>query len=223
MTGPRAAIRAVVFDFDGVLADSEPLHFRALRELLATLGVALSAADYYEKYVGFDDVGVFEALAAEHGWPLTEARVAALVAEKSRIFDGLMATADVLFPAASRCVERLAAVLPLGIASGALKHEIQGVLRRAGLERHFRFIVAAGDTPVSKPAPDPYLLAAWRHGLPPEACVAIEDTRQGLASARAAGLRTVGISTTYPARQLLGAEAVVTSLDEFTPEFLARL
>lgn len=216
-------IEAVVFDFDGVLANSEPIHLTALQRMLASHGVSVSPDEYYARYVGYDDVGVFRMLAEEHGWILNEAKVAALIEEKSRIFDAIIASEDVLFPGARACVERLAAVYPLGIASGALRHEIVAILARYGLSEYFRFIVASGDTPESKPAPDPYRLAARLHGLAPSACVAIEDSRWGLESARAAGLRAVGIATTYPRAALAGADVVIDSLDEFTPALIQTL
>jgi beta-phosphoglucomutase len=215
--------RAVVFDFDGVLADSEPLHLATYQEVFAALGVTLTHADYYANYLGYDDEGVFRRMAAVHGWALDEGRIAALIAQKSRVFDDVIATTDVLYPGAARCIERLAADYPLGIASGALPHEIRMILERAGLLHHFRFIVAAGDTPNSKPAPDPYTRAAALHGVPPGDCVAIEDSRWGIESARAAGLKCVGISHTYPASELTTADAVIDSLDDFTVDLLQSL
>ncbi|MBA3885204.1 MAG: HAD family phosphatase [Acidobacteria bacterium] len=216
-------ITAIVFDFDGVLADSEPLHFRALREMLASLGVALSAEHYYSTYVGYDDVGVFRLLEEEQGWGLDEEKIAALIAEKSRMFEDMVAAADVLFPTAIPCIERLGAQYPLGIASGALKHEIQHILRRHRLEDRFRFIVASGDTPRSKPSPDPYTRAAELHGLPPSACLAIEDSKWGIEAAKTAGLKCVGITTTYDAESLPGADAIINSLDEFTVELIHEI
>jgi beta-phosphoglucomutase len=216
-------IEAIVFDFDGVLADSEPLHFRALREMMGTLGVTLPAEHYYSTYVGFDDAGVFRLMQQEQGWTLDERQIAALIEQKTRIFQDLVASADVLFPGAIACLDRLGARYPLGIASGALKHEIQQILRQHDLEDHFRFIVASGDTPQSKPAPDPYAKAAELHGLPPSACLAIEDSRWGIEAAKAAGLTCVGITTTYDAASLPGADAVIGSLDEFTVEFVESL
>ncbi len=216
-------IRAVVFDFDGVLADSEPLHLSAYQEVFASLGVTLTRDDYYAHYLGFDDEGVFRAMAAAHGWQLTADRIAALIDEKSRVFDDVIASQDVLYPGAADCIERLAPAFPLGIASGALPHEIRMILRRAKLEPHFRFIVGSGDTPNSKPAPDPYARAAQLHGLPPSGCVAIEDSRWGIVSARTAGLKCVGITNTYPASELTEADEVIASLEEFTEELIARL
>lgn len=216
-------MNAVVFDFDGVLADSEPLHLRTYQDVLAPLGITLTRDDYYANLLGYDDVGVFRTVGEASGLEMDARRIAALIEQKARVFDEVVATTDVLYPGAAACVERLAAAYPLGIASGALKGEIVAILRRAGLDRHFKFIVSAGDTPRSKPAPDPYLRAAALHGLPPAACVAIEDSRWGIASAKAAGLRCVGITSTYAAPELAGADGILDTLDEFTGEYIAKL
>ena len=216
-------IQAIVFDFDGVLADSEPLHLRAYQEVLAPLGVTLTREEYYAHLLGYDDEGVFRAVGKAAGWTLDGRRIAALIGEKSRVFEDELARTDVLYPGAAECVERMAAAYPLGIVSGALKPEIVAVLRRGRLDRHFRFIVSAEDTPRSKPAPDPYLRAAALHGLPPPSCLSIEDSRWGIEAAKAAGLRCVGITHTYPAEALASADAVIAALAEFTPELAAKL
>jgi len=216
-------IKAIVFDFDGVLADTEPLHFRAYQEVLASVGTTLTREEYYERLVGYNDEECFRLIAQSRGWEPDESRIAALVADKGRVFEQVILDTDTLYAGAAGCVERMAAEFPLGIASGALKHEILLTLRRARLDHHFRFIVGSGDTPKSKPAPDPYIRAAEKHGLPPSECVAIEDSRWGLESARAAGLRTVGITHTYPAEQLGASDVVIKSLAEFTPELVRSI
>lgn len=216
-------IQAIVFDFDGVLADSEPLHLRAYQEVLQGLGIPLTRDDYYASYLGFDDAGVFSALGERYGLTLGQPRLDALIAEKGRVFDAIIESTDVLYPGAAACIEALAGAFPLGIASGALRPEIEAILKGAGLRHHFRFIVASGDTPRSKPAPDPYLRAAELHGLPPSACLAIEDSHWGITSAKEAGMRCIGITTTYPAGQLTLADRVIDSLSGFTPEFIRSL
>lgn len=216
-------IRAVVFDFDGVLADSEPLHLTACQEVFSSIGITLTREEYYARYLGYDDETLIRVLARDRGWQPGDAQVAALIAEKARVFDAVIERTDVLFPGAAECVERLAEEYPLGIASGALRHEIDMILRRARIDRHFRFIVASGDTPNSKPAPDPYARAAQLHGLPPAACVAIEDSRWGIESAKTAGLKCVGVTNTYAAPELGSADQVVSSLAEFTPELIRGL
>ena len=216
-------ITAIVFDFDGVIADSEILHLRSYQEVLAPLGVELTRADYFARYLGFDDRGVFRTLAVDHQLALPDTKIDALIAQKTVVFDALEAEAEMLFPGASACVQRLAAAFPLGIASGALKHEIESVLTRSGLRQYFAFVVASGDTPASKPAPDPYLRAAHLHARPAGECVAIEDSRWGLESARAAGLACIGITHTYPRAELVAADHIVDSLDEITPELCRAL
>ena len=216
-------IAAIVFDFDGVLADSEPLHLRAYQEIFRPMGVALDRDEYYGRYLGYDDEGLFRAMAADRGWEIDDQRIAALIDEKTRAFQDLIGRDDVLYPGAEACVRRLEGEFPVGIASGALRHEIEAILERHAMRSIFRFIVAAGDTAASKPAPDPYRRAAELHGLPPSSCVAIEDSRWGIMSARAAGLRCIGITHTYPADGLREAHAVVSSLDEITPDFVIRV
>jgi beta-phosphoglucomutase len=216
-------IRGIVFDFDGVIADSEPLHFRALQEVVAPLGITIGRSEYYDRYLGYDDVGTFRAIGQLKGIPFSEAQIVSLIAEKSVIFQTLVAAGGVLYAGASACIERLAPHYPLGIASGALRHEIEAILRAGALDRHFRFIVASGETPTGKPAPDPYLRAAALHGLAPESCVAIEDSQWGIDSASGAGMRCIGITHTYAASQLSGADVVVQSLEQLTPELIRTL
>lgn len=216
-------IQAVVFDFDGVLVDSEPLHLAACQQVFSSIGIVLTPEEYYTRYLGYDDETLIRRLGEDRDWEPDDEQVAALIVEKARVFDDVIARTDVLFPGAAECVERLAREYPLGVASGALRHEIEMILRRAGLERHFRFIVASGETPKSKPAPDPYARAAQLHRLPAAACVAIEDSRWGIESAKTAGLKCVGITNTYEASQLATADRVVSSLAEFTPELIRTL
>ena len=216
-------ILAVVFDFDGVLVDSEPLHLASYQEVLAALGVVLTREDYYANLLGYSDEDVFRVIGAQHGWTWNSGQIAALISQKSEVFDAAVASGSVLYPGAARCIERLAATFPLGIASGALAHEIETVLRGAHLRDHFRFIVGAGETANSKPAPDPYLRAAELHGRPPSECVAIEDSRWGIESAKTAGMKCIGITNTYPASELTTADRVIASLDEFTEALIRNL
>lgn len=222
-------IRAVVFDFDGVIANSEPLHFRGYRDVLAPRGVALTERSYYENYLGYDDIGAFRAIATDFGVTFTESDIAELVAAKAVRLEELEKSASVLFPGAREAIQRMAAAGPVAIASGALKGEILRVLDHEGLRAHFPIVVSAEDTPASKPDPAPYKLAvqllAERHpGLQASACVAIEDSKWGLMSARAAGMKTVGITQTYPASELVdAADVVIDHLDQFTPELLRSL
>jgi beta-phosphoglucomutase len=224
-----SALQAVIFDFDGVIADSEPLHFRAFQQALAEDALELTPKLYYSRYLGYDDVGMFQAFAEDHGVAMDAARVAELVARKGAKLQAMLSAGSVLFPGAVDFVRAAATAVPIAIASGALRHEIQEVIDAAGVADLFAAIVASGDTPQSKPSPEPYRLAFERlqdaagTTLDPQRCVAIEDSRWGLESARGAGLRCVGVTNSYPADELTGAELVVSGLHALTLDALDRL
>jgi beta-phosphoglucomutase len=222
-------LRAIVFDFDGVIANSEPLHFRAYREVLAGRGVELTERDYYSSYLGYDDVGAFVAIAADRGLTWPDAQIVAMVRDKAERLEALEREGSVLFDGAADAIRTAAASLPIAIASGALGAEIRRVLDAAGLAKHFSAVVAAEDTTASKPAPDPYLravalLAAADSALRAGDCVAVEDSRWGLDSARAAGLRTVGVAQTYGADVLEPvADLVIPSMRAFDLDAIRRM
>ena len=215
--------QAIVFDFDGVLVNSEPVHLRATQDALAPRGIALSAETYYDQYVGYDDVGMFKALARDLGLDWCSDDLQELLVAKALRFETLEATGTMLVPGAAECVRRMAAVAPLAIASGARRPEIERILKRVGLDPYFRIIVASGDTEFSKPAPDPYVAAAAALRAQPRHTVAIEDTAAGLASAKAAGLRAIGVTTTFPAAKLQLADRIVGTLDEITVDLVRSL
>ncbi len=218
MTG----IHAVIFDFDGVLADTERLHLVALRDTLATRGWTLSDEDYFTHYLGYDDRGCVTEFARRQGLSLDDGLVHALLRDKARRYADLFNRGEVLYPTARPCIERLVAEFPLAIASGSLRGEIERILDANGLRHCFPHIVGADDVVDGKPAPESYLKAASALGINPAQAVAIEDSPWGLQSARDAGLRTIGITTSYQAPMLIGAHHVVTSLDEITPQFLRQ-
>jgi len=221
-------LRAIVFDFDGVLADSEPLHLQAYQDVLAGEGVALAENDYYTRYLGFDDVGAFTAIGRDRGRTWTRADVDRLVLRKAARLEALERDVSVLFPGAADVVRRVSIAVPIAIASGARGEEIRRVLERENLAACFTAIVAAEDTAVSKPAPEPYIRAVELLGhaigaLAAADCVALEDSRWGLQSARAAGLRTVGVAQTYDRSALAEADLVIDTIDSLDLRDLARL
>jgi len=224
-----SALQAIIFDFDGVIADSEPLHFRAFQQALAEDGLELAPKEYYARYLGYDDVGMFQAFGEDRGLPMDAARVKELVVRKGMKLQAMMSAGSVLFPGAADFVRAAAQTVPIAIASGALRHEIVEIIEAAGVSELFAAIVASGDTPESKPSPEPYRLAFERlrettgTALDPRRCVAIEDSRWGLESARGAGLRCVGVTNSYSADELTGAELVVSGLQTLTIEALDRL
>jgi beta-phosphoglucomutase len=226
------ALQAIVLDFDGVVANSERLHLLAFQQALARQGSSVTLSDeaYYQRYLGFDDTGVFRTLGQDVGAPFAPGPLRALVVEKAHRYEALAAAGEMLFPGVREFVRAAAASVPLSIASGALTREIEDVLAQAGLRECFLAVVGADQTPKSKPSPDPYLEAFARMqaavGRPLSArhTVAIEDSHWGLESARAAGLRTVAVTNTYPADALTGhAELVVAGLGTLDLAALDRL
>ena len=221
-------LAGVVFDFDGVIADTESFHLRAYQDALVNTSLSLSKATYYERYLGYDDVGVFTTLANDLGVVLGSDQLEQLIADKGRRFEALVGTDPVLFPDSADCVRRLAHVTGLAIASGALHHEIEQILTGAALRECFMVIVAADDVDRPKPAPDAYLKAvsslSETPGTPSAGCyVAIEDSPWGLESAHAAGLKTIGITNSYPESSLTCADIVVDDLTAVDVDLLERL
>jgi HAD superfamily hydrolase (TIGR01509 family) len=225
---------AIVFDFDGVIADTERLHLEAFRRALSSAdhqitrspnpGLELSDDDYYARYLGFDDEGVIRLLGADRGVDLGDARIRELVEEKGRAYDALVAEAkSVLYPGAEACIRRFHGRLPLAIASGAYADEIRAVLTPAGLLSCFETIVGCGDTVAGKPSAEPYEEAARRLGVDAHRCVAIEDSRWGIQSAVAAGMTCIAVTTNYKAHELPGAVVVVPGLDGVTMELVQSL
>ena len=209
-------MRAVVFDFDGVLVDSEPLHYRALRGALLSAGIAITEEEYRREYLAYDDWESIRIALERHGQAYSPARVEALAAGKATLFDALLSEVP-FYDGARELVSSLAALVPLAIASGARRDEIERILRAGGLREAFATVVGADDVTRSKPDPEPYRTAVTRlslqsAGLEPQHCLAFEDSVPGIAAARGAGLKVVGVAHTYPAAALSLAHRVVDSL-----------
>jgi HAD superfamily hydrolase (TIGR01509 family) len=223
-------LRALVFDFNGVLVNDEPLHLLLFQRVLAEEGIRLEAADYYAKYLGFDDRGCFEAALAEAGQESTSGRIVRLIARKAAYYqEEVRRDGYPFFPGAIELVREAASRMPLVLVSGALRDEVVGALRQAGIESAFKRLITAEDVERGKPDPEGYALAvaALNSEAPlpprlihPHECAAIEDSPAGLEAAAAAGLRTVGVAQTYSADALGGAEIVLERLEGTTLELL---
>jgi beta-phosphoglucomutase len=220
---PATSITTVVFDFDGVIADTEGLHLRAFQDVFEQHGWQLDERTYFDQYLGYDDVGLVVAFGRAHALALTPADVHGLVDAKTQLFASYLEAGEVIFPTAPACIGRLSVAYSLGIASGALKVEITSILQAANLLDRFPVIVAADDVTACKPAPEPYLKAAEALGVEPSRCVAIEDSPAGLAAAKAAGMRTIGLTTTSPRHLLTDADLILDGLHQISAETVAKL
>lgn len=221
------ALRAAVFDFDGVIVDSEPLHFRSLCDALGSEGVVVTREEYWEHLLAHDDRGSIRLAFERRGQPLDAARLERVERTKVERFAELIPEVAV-YPGAREVIGALAAELPLAIASGARREEIEAILSGIGLRDAFAAVVGAQDVARTKPDPEPYLEAARRLGarvtaLAPCECVALEDSVPGLMSALGAGMKVVGVAHSYPAEKLRSAHRVVGSLAALEPGSLHEL
>jgi beta-phosphoglucomutase len=221
------ALRAAVFDFDGVIVDSEPLHYRSLRDALRPEGVEISQEEYLQVYLAYDDREAIRLALERHGEDPAPARRERIEARKVDIFARLIPQIPV-FEGARDLVRALEQDMPLAIASGARHDEVDAILRGVGLRDAFQAIVGAEDAERTKPDPAPYVeaarrLAARTGGLAPEECVAFEDSMPGIASALGAGMKVVGVAHSYPAEKLRAAHRVVDSLVGLDAGALRRL
>jgi HAD superfamily hydrolase (TIGR01509 family) len=199
--------------------DSEPLHYRALRKALLPEGVQITEEEYVGLYLAHDDRGAIRLALAHHGEAADRERTERVAARKAEGFARMIPEIPV-FAGARELVRALAAEVPLGIASGARRDEIEAILAGLGLREAFQAIVGAEDAERTKPDPAPYLEAARRladrtPGLEPSQCIAFEDTMAGIAAALGAGMKVVGVAHSYPAEKLRAAHRVVESLAGF--------
>jgi len=210
------ALGAVVFDFDGVIVDSEPVHFAALRDTLLEEGVAITREEYWSIYLAYDDRNAIRLALEHHGQRAPRERLDRVEARKVARFAELIPGIPV-FEGARELVLAAAAEVPVAIASGARHEEIEAILAGLSLREAFAAIVGSQDAPRTKPDPAPYLeaarlLAAHRPGLQPGDCVAFEDSVPGIVAAKAAGMKVVGVAHSFPPEKLGVADRVVCSL-----------
>jgi beta-phosphoglucomutase len=208
-------ISAVIFDFDGIIVDSERLHWAAFNKVLEPLAREISWAEYIKTFIGFDDRDTFR-----HAFPnLDKGELAGLIEKKAAAFQELLESdGAAALPGAVDLIKHLSGNIPLAICSGALRADILPILGSLGIENAFDTIVTADDTHISKPDSAPYKLAAKKLGV--TSGLAIEDTQAGIMSAKGAGLKVLAVTNSYPAEALTQADAVVASLEGLTLEKL---
>jgi beta-phosphoglucomutase len=226
------SLHAVVFDCDGILVDSEPLHYRAFQEVLDPLGLSFDYEHYLDRYIGFDDRDAFQEAFREANRVMEPVVLERLMVEKGAALLRLVERGLSSFPGVVELVKALAGEgVPLAVASGALRHEVVLFVKALGLSDAFSVIVAADEVAHSKPDPESYLLAIERLAsvnagleIVPRRCVAIEDTVAGITSAKRAGLCVVGVANSCSVDELTPhADCVVKSLDEIGVDNLRQL
>ncbi|AQT68543.1 Phosphorylated carbohydrates phosphatase [Anaerohalosphaera lusitana] len=222
-------LKAVIFDFDGVMVDSEPLHFKAFQQVLADKGVKLSKEQYYTTYLGYSDYDCVAEVSRDFELELTDSEVEDLIKLKTVAFEDLARQDGCLIEGVREFVSMLCDKgIRMAICSGALRSDIDLLLRSTELTADFETIVTADDVVRSKPDPESYhkvlegLKAAKT--IDSDECVVIEDSHWGLAAARAAGLKCIGVTNTYSAEALDGnADIIVDNLQDLKLDELNKL
>ncbi len=224
-------IRAVIFDFNGVLVDDEPLHFDLFREVVAESGIDLTEAMYHAKYLGFDDRRCLEEVMTDAGKPFDSKKIDDMIATKASRYIPRAEKGLSYFPGAAEAIRALAARFPLAINSGALRPEIIYSLDRLDVRDCIKAVISAEDATHCKPDPESYLLAldALRSQIGDDLeaahCLVFEDSLAGIQSAKGAGMWAVGVSNTYDEHALrgAGADAVLPGLETLTPLWIEQV
>ena len=223
-------LKAVIFDFDGVITDSEILHFRAFNQMLAQYGIEITIKDYYKTYLGFNDVDCYKLLIHQGLLKINEQHIDGLVEQKKQIFEKLAKTEGKIIEGVRDFLKMLEQNnVSMAICSGSLLTEVEMVLEEARLRHLFEVIVSAEHIKKGKPHPEGFLLSLQRlnesreNPITANQCIVIEDSHWGLEAAKAAGMYTIAVTNSYDAEQLSLAEKIVARLSELSIDDLQQL
>jgi len=219
-------IRAIIFDFDGVITDSEPVHLKMFQKVLSEMGITLNAREYYEVYLGMDDRGCFTTILKSNGIGTAPRLIQSLIQKKTNYLMEYIKNDLFIYPGVVELVDSSRKDYLLAIASGALRHEIEFVLENAGIRSAFNVIVSAEDVSEGKPNPECFNKALEQlngmggERIKKDECLVIEDSIAGIEAAKAAGMRCVAVTNTYSRDRLTLADRVVKELSEINLENL---
>lgn len=216
--------RAIIFDLDGTLADSEPAHERAIRQVVEAEGMRVTPEQFVELCVGYGELPALRNIARANGRTLPEALLAELAARKQDVFEeDLKRTGVEAWPGAVDLVMKASEVGPAAVCSGSPRRTVVALLRAMGVMDVLGAVVSLDDVQRGKPDPEPYRLTAERLGCHPEDCVAIEDTPAGIASAVDAGLRVVAVGHSLDRSRLGRAHLYVDRIGQLDLDQLFML
>ncbi len=201
--------QALIFDFNGIIIDDEPIHCELFQKLLAEEDITLTEKEYWETYLGFDDKGLIQAVFEKNGKKATPKKINDLTQKKNALYFPTLGKKLKFFQGALDFVRNMKNKYPLAIVSGALRSEIDFVLKEGDILDLFDPIISADDTKHGKPDPEGYVLAytKLKKNFPeigPKSVLAIEDSLAGIESAQRAQLRVAALTHTYTRPQLEG-------------------
>jgi HAD superfamily hydrolase (TIGR01509 family) len=222
-------LRAVIFDFNGVLVDDEPIHMEMFQKVLLEEGLSLDDREYYSLYLGMDDRSCFKAIYHNRGHVLSDTSLEKLIQCKAKYYRESIGNRIAVFPGVRKLVPELFSHLPLAIGSGALRSEIDMILESISLKYFFQVVVSAEDVREGKPSPETFAKAlfllnqmAAEKSIEPAECLVIEDSKEGIRGARSAGMKCLAVANSHRAEELTEADAVVQSLEEVNMSFLKK-
>jgi HAD superfamily hydrolase (TIGR01509 family) len=226
-------LRAILFDFDGVILDSEAYHYEAFRKVFEEEGFTLSREIYYQNCLGFNDAECFRWGLKGTGKIDQAGGIDRLTERKAVYFDEFLRKEMRFFPGVCDFIRAAARKFPLSVTSMARRREIEATLRQAGLLELFCLIVSGEDVVRTKPDPEAYEKTLRRlnaHLSPAPAqriraaeCLVIEDSAAGIASAKGAGMRVLGLAHTEETLRLHEADRVLPSLEGVSVEEVLAL
>lgn len=202
---------AVIFDMDGVIVDSEPRHERAYLEVVEAIGYGQTHGLKFADYIGRSDKELWVDF-VQRNHP-TQSLEELLAMKRAKVIE-IIHREQPLFPGVPELVGKMAGLCKLALASGSERLVVEAVLSLSDLRRHFSAVVSGSDITRGKPAPDIFLRAAELLKVPPAECWVIEDSKPGIAAARAAGMQVIAITNTYPAAELRQADYVASTYTE---------
>lgn len=213
-------IKAIIFDFDGVITDTEPVHMEAWLDILEHEGIAFDSAEYHANYLGLNDRDFLDAVGRIHGAKFDDIRKHELIEAKTRRTFELLEHQIPLIDGVADFIEKNSKDKLLAICSGATRGEIEFILKRLKWEKVFDPIIASDSVVKGKPDPEGYIRATEGlidradFALLPENVIAIEDSPKGIQAAKAAGLYCIGVGSSFPAEQVAHADLVVSNMSE---------
>jgi HAD superfamily hydrolase (TIGR01509 family) len=223
------SLKAIIFDCDGVIADTEPVHFAAFQKVLGQYAIELTLEDYYSQYLALDDRGCFTRAFSNNGRSLSGDKLRELIERKAAEVEPAMRAHLRIFPGVADFIRRAAQRYRLAIASGALRHEVELIAGQAGVRDCFTALTTAEDVNRSKPHPDPFLKAltmlnaALGYQIKASECLVIEDAIHGVSAAHLAGMLCVAVTNTYSRAELSEAELIVAGLEGLELKDVERL
>lgn len=219
--------KLIIFDFDGVIYNSEPLHFKSFNFALEPTGLTITKEVYYESYCSYDDEGFFKNFLKDNDITFDSDLILKLIKEKHFFFDKNYDSETSIFPGSIELIKKLSKRYILGIGSGARREEIVRVLKKEDLLSSFEEIVSSDDTSHPKPNPETYILVLERvnetYQIRPDECVVIEDTTKGVEAAKTAGMKCFAITNSVGSELLNNADLTISDYSEITDKSINEI